>query len=204
MKRAIIKNVFGDTFQAELDDPSDWIAANKEVNSWGLPERWQRKDRSNDEEIASALETRTVEDSPEVPATPDSTDADGNVIPGNPGSPAVTHDEIKLPAQYTVTVTDITQEVQQRQVLLNAQRAQEVGNQVLAMVWGVNSSNPNMTPDLFDQILADPDLQLIERLLKNGSLRTAKAKIAALDKPYFTADQKNQVIAILDQSGLAG
>lgn len=170
--------------------------------SFGRKDGWYPESTLSDEDKSKAIENRTVTDLPARDAVPESTDPDGNIIPAQPAQPAVTHVEYHLPSEYQINQVDTTSEDAQAKILADATRAQQVGKQVLAYVWAANNSNPNMTPEIFDQVIQDPDLQLIERLLNNGSLKTARAKIAVLNKPYFTPEQIQAVLSMIDNSGL--
>lgn len=135
MKKVIIKNKQGVIgWGAEMLDPTQWIADCVALNAWGLPERWVLH---KDEPMAQAydeadvLEERTVEDMPAlepvlisqaVPAIPAVMDDAGNIVEAEiPEVPAVyseaipakTHKEVKLRAEYSVEIEDISAKVQQ-------------------------------------------------------------------------------------------
>jgi hypothetical protein len=135
MKKVIIKNKDGVIgWGAEMLDPTQWIADCIASNAWGLPERWVLH---KDEPMAPAydeadvLEERIVEDMPAVeavliseaiPGSPAVMDEAGNIVQAEiPETPAVyseaiparTHKEVKLRAEYTVEIEDISAKVQQ-------------------------------------------------------------------------------------------
>jgi hypothetical protein len=110
MKKVIIKNKEGQqTHGAEMLDPQAWIADGVAGNWWGKPERWVlHKDEPMAEgyDEDDVLEERTVEYFPAIDAVMD--DA-GAIV--QEAIPARTHREVKLRAEYTVEVVDITEAV---------------------------------------------------------------------------------------------
>jgi hypothetical protein len=135
MKKVIIKNKEGQqTHGAEMLDPQAWIADGVAGNWWGKPERWVlHKDEPMAEgyDEADVLEERTVEDYPAIDPVliseailgiPAVMDEAGNIvqaeIPETPavyseGVPAKTHKEVKLKAEYTIEILDISAQVEQ-------------------------------------------------------------------------------------------
>lgn len=135
MKKVIIKNKQGIIgWGAEMLDPTEWVASNIANDVWGKPERWVlHKDEpmalAYDE--ADVLEERIVEDMPAVeavliseaiPGSPAVMDEAGNIVQAEiPETPAVyseaiparTHKEVKLRAEYSVEIEDISAKVQQ-------------------------------------------------------------------------------------------
>lgn len=87
----------------------------------GLPERWApHKDEGGSYDQADVLEERLAEISPEVPMIPErpAVYEGGNLIseavPAVPGIPAVFQKQVKLRAEYSVEVVDITDELERR------------------------------------------------------------------------------------------
>jgi len=90
MKKVIVKNLAGvQTHGAQMEDPSAWIYACVAGCLWGKPERWQPASEAHDP--ADVLETERREVQP----------ADGE-------QPAVMQEWVKLRAEYTVEIEDIT------------------------------------------------------------------------------------------------
>jgi hypothetical protein len=135
MKKISIKNKQGVIgWGAEMLDPTEWVASNIANDVWGKPERWVLH---KDEPMAQAydeadvLEERIVEDMPAVdpvliseaiPGSPAVMDEAGNIVQAEiPETPAVyseaiparTHKEVKLRAEYSVEIEDISAKVQQ-------------------------------------------------------------------------------------------
>lgn len=112
MKKVIIKNKHGVIgWGAEMHDPTEWVASNIANDVWGKPERWVlHKDEPMAEgyDEADVLEERIVEDMPAQDAVMD--DA-GAIV--QEAIPARTHKEVKLRAEYSVEIEDISAKVQQ-------------------------------------------------------------------------------------------
>lgn len=93
MKKVIIKKQGIQTHGAEMQDPTEWINACIQNNCWGLPDRWVQDSELSplsDEEKTNATETREVEVMGEM----------------------VT--EYFFPAEYSIEIEDITEEVEQQ------------------------------------------------------------------------------------------
>jgi hypothetical protein len=114
MKKVIIKNKEGQhTHGAEMLDPQAWIADGVAGNWWGKPERWvlhkdDRMPMAEGYDEADVLEERIVEDYSAIDAVMD--DA-GAIV--QEAIPAKTHKEVKLKAEYTIEIEDITAQVEQ-------------------------------------------------------------------------------------------
>lgn len=111
MKKIVIKNLAGiQTHGAELPNPSAWIADCVANNYWGKPERWIPASQPHDAADVIATEVREV--SPAMAAV---IDANGNEV--SPSVPAVLENWVKLRAEYTVEIEDITAEFELAEVL---------------------------------------------------------------------------------------
>lgn len=117
MKQISIKNKQGLIgWQAEMVDPSAWIADCIAQNLWGQPERWVEWSEGLDpseilEEKEEILE-EAVERIPEV-----MNDAGEIVQVEVEAKPAVVRKMVKLKAEYSVEITDISQEWELAEVL---------------------------------------------------------------------------------------
>ena len=115
MKKIIIKNKAGVAgWGAQMEDPTEWIAECVAVNAWGKPERWVlHKDEPMAEayDDADVLEDRTDEIEPSVEAV-----LDDQGVEVSPAIPAVTQKWVKLKAEYTVEIEDITAQVAQQAI----------------------------------------------------------------------------------------
>ena len=108
MKKVVIKNLAGQqTHGAEMLDPTAWIAEGVANNWWGKPERWvPHKDEGGEYDEADVLDERIVEVSPAIDAVVN----DANEIVQE-AIPAKTRKEVKLRAEYTVEIIDISAQV---------------------------------------------------------------------------------------------
>lgn len=94
MKKVIIKNLDGvQTHGGLFDDASEWIAEGVRENWWGLPERWV--DASESHDVKDVLDEQEEIDS-----------TTGDII-----------SKVKLRAQYSIEIIDVTQEHALRQCL---------------------------------------------------------------------------------------
>lgn len=101
-------------------DSTQWIADCIASNAWGKPERWVlHKDEPMAEayDEADVLEERIVEDMPAMDAVMD--DA-GAIV--QEAIPARTHKEVKLRAEYTVEIEDISAMVELQKLSTEALR----------------------------------------------------------------------------------
>ncbi len=107
MKKIIIKNKEGQqTHGAEMLDPQAWIADGVAGNWWGKPERVVPK--SADYDVADVLEEF---DYVVNPAIDEVVNESGEVV--QEAIPAVMVTMVKLKAEYTIEVLDITAQVEQ-------------------------------------------------------------------------------------------
>ncbi len=108
MKKVIIKNLAGEqTHGAEMLDPTQWIADCVANNYWGLPERWvSHKDEGGSYDEADVIDERMVEVSPAVAEVVN----DANEVVQE-AIPAVMKKEVKLKAEYSVEIVDISAQV---------------------------------------------------------------------------------------------
>ena len=120
MKKVTIIRKNGSMAGVEMLDPTAWIADCIASNAWGKPERWVlHKDEPMAESYdeANVLEERIVEDMPAMDAVMD--DA-GAIV--QEAIPAKTHKEVKLRAEYTVEIEDITAMVELQSLSTEALR----------------------------------------------------------------------------------
>ena len=115
MKKVIVKNLVGiQTHGAEMEDPTAWISECVAVNAWGKPERWVlHKDEPMAEayDDADVLEERSDEIQRAVEAV-----LDDLGVEVSPSIPAVTQKWVKLKAEYTIEIEDITAQVAQEAI----------------------------------------------------------------------------------------
>ena len=92
-------------------------------------------------------------------------------------------------------------------VINKGAQAQAVGAAVIAQVYLFNEQNLTLgalTTAGFNTMMADNSLEIIERLLWNGSLATALGLIqsSTVLPNYFSADQIAAIESIINTSGL--
>jgi len=103
---------------AQLDDPATWVAECVASNAWGKPERIVlHKDEPMAEpyDEADVLEDIIEEVSPAVEAV-----MDDQGVEVSPAIEAVTVKKVKLKAQYTIEIEDITAQVAQEAINADA------------------------------------------------------------------------------------
>lgn len=122
MKKVIVKNLAGvQTHGAEMSDPTVWISECVASNAWGLPERWVlHKDHGGSYDEADVLDEREIEIEPSapfipnVPAVYESGILIRDEIPAIPEKPAVMQKQVFLKAEYSVEITDVTDELEKQ------------------------------------------------------------------------------------------
>lgn len=99
------------------EDPTEHMNMCIERNIWGLPERWvPHKDEGGEYDEADVLDERIVELSPgqplipEQPAVYEGGSLVSEAVPMIPEVPAVTQKQVKLRAEYSVQIEDISQQ----------------------------------------------------------------------------------------------
>jgi hypothetical protein len=115
MKKVIIKNLTGiQTHGAEMEDPTAWIAECVASNAWGKPERWVLH---KDEPMAEAYDEADVLEEEMRGLTP-AVEAvlDEQGVEVSRAVPAVMQKWVKLKAEYTVEIEDITAQVAQEAI----------------------------------------------------------------------------------------
>jgi hypothetical protein len=152
-----------------------WVQEQTTLRSFGQPDRWLKPESPEQEAEfeATALDSRPVDDGFNPPYT-----------------------EYFFEAEFQVAYLDITEQLAKEAKVQEALRAQSLGAQIIAKVWAINESK-ELAPEQFQAIIQDPMLQNIERLLWNGSLKTAKVLIQGLDTTMFTAEEKQEILDLL-------
>lgn len=99
-------------------------------------------------------------------------------------------------SEWSYEIEDITIKSSIEQKVKEGLAAQSLGAEIIAKVWAINESK-ELNAQQFNAILQDQTLQNIERLLWNGSLKTAKLLIQSLDNTYFSNDEKQSILDML-------
>lgn len=104
-------------------DPTAHIQMCIQGNIWGLPERWvPHKDEGGSYDDADVIDERMAEIVPavpyqdEVPAVYSGGNLIAEAIPAVPEVPAVMQKQVKLKAEYTVEITDISAQLEQERI----------------------------------------------------------------------------------------
>jgi len=118
MKKVIVKNKLGIAgWGAEMADPTAWIAECVASCAWGKPERWVlHKDEATSRESyddSDVLEEELRELTPAIDAV-----VDDQGVEVSPAVPAVVQKLVKLRAEYTVIVEDITTQYELDQAIM--------------------------------------------------------------------------------------
>lgn len=172
------------THSAQFDNEQkqqEWIESCIVSNAWGKPERIISE---NDFQIIN----ENIDEAINIEIKIDE----------------LTQKEVKyytFKCEYTIEIKNITEEVEFQNKLNRGILAQQVGNEVIAMVYAINEMkllNNELSTEEFQSILNDQNIQFIERLLKNGSLETAKNLIVTYSTSLFTENEKNQIISKID------
>jgi hypothetical protein len=103
-----------------------------------------------------------------------------------------------IPNQFEEEVLDITNELAMQQSIQEGMKRQELGKKVIAAIFAINEVK-ELSAEQFTAILNDTNLLKIERLLINGSLRTAKLFIQALDNTFYTNEEKQTILDMLGE-----
>jgi len=115
MKKVIVKNKGGAVgWSSELADPSAWIADCESKHAWGKPERWvPHKDEMHAEayDEADVLEEREVVVQEASPKIPEVWNESGELVQAEISElPTIVRKEVKLKAEYSVEIIDVSAE----------------------------------------------------------------------------------------------
>lgn len=185
-----------------------YIVTNKETgkttNSWTSDEfgaDYYEIDFGKKERVLVATEDGIVIDVDGLEADITKAIATGTMVDKN----GITVNTYTMPADYTVTETDITEQLEEASAIAYGLKCQEAGAKCVAKVYAINSAkfaSGTLTREQFLTMASDPTLALIERFLWGGALGTAKTLLSAYVGTDFTTEDINQIITIIDESGL--
>lgn len=178
MLKISIQRVNGQTYAGYFETQEEanaWIAQESANESWGKNERWIAPDFQGNyaEDISQALESREVDDP-------------------NTGNKYL---EYHLAAEYKIEQTDITTQVEFEKSKQAALAAQAQGAEIIAYVTAINDSKA-ITIDQVQALLMDAKLQEIQQCLWVGALQTAKLLIQNYDNPFYSAQDKANILAL--------
>jgi len=104
-----------------------------------------------------------------------------------------------FPAEYVIEIEDITEDVANEELRRKSQLAIQLGMKIMAEIRYINEKK-TLTLEQFQVLIADQDLDRIERLLWNGSFKTAKLAVQAYNGTAFTTEEKQTIIDMLDNA----
>lgn len=119
--------------------------------------------------------------------------------------PAVPEQTIEHPAEYTIEIVDITEEVEKERKLQDRIKKQEFGAKFMAEVLELVDAKV-VSGDLSQADLAamesDADLMLIEKVAWRGMIDTLRTLVSSYSGPYYTQQDKDFLVSLIDNSGL--
>lgn len=189
MIKAVIKSIINVITHSAAFETQElataWVNETKLTGTFGKLERWLTEAQTIAEgsDIANAVDVAEMT----------------NPFPGN-GEPE-TYMIYKFSAEFTIEYVDITAEIAAAAVKIRGLTSQNAGAEIIAAVWALNEVKleaGTLTAQQFQAILADQSLALIERLLWNGSLRSAKSLIQAYAGDLFTTEDKALIVSLID------
>lgn len=152
-----------------------WIELSKQNKAFGKEEQWYT-------EVGAQMEGVTLPENAESRVA-GLDDMGAEVI------------EYKIPCDYAIEQSEYTPTVDPVQERLNKM---QFGDKVVATLIEINNSK-GYTAEQFGQLVADPTLAGIERLLRSGSLDLAKAAIAGYSGSWYSAEEKQNIINMINQ-----
>jgi hypothetical protein len=168
-KNGVVTNSAQFETQVECDA---WVAENAAVKSFGKPERWV-----HEKDLTALGEDKTL--------------ALEFVESGEPESLEKVY---KFAAEYTITQSDVTVEVEQEKKIETRLQKQAVGATVIAIATEINDAK-NYTQTQLNDLLADQGLVTIERLAWSGSLVLLQAAITGYSGTFYDAADKAKLLA---------
>lgn len=106
-----------------------------------------------------------------------------------------------FPEGYVAEIIDLTAIKQKEKRIKTARSRIEFGAELMAETVAINEERFELgllSPETFAAMLADPTLFKIERLLWNGSIKSAKTLIQNIDDTFFTSSHKQYLIDRMD------
>lgn len=169
-------NVLTNVGQFEsLEEANAWLLECKNNRSFGKPAGYYSEFELTKEEKKTATE---IKESTEF----------------------IPYKQYLIPDQFQIETMDITEETNRQKKVQKGINRQSKGMQILACVFAINEAK-DLSLEEFNNFLNDQKLQRIERLLINGSLKTAKILIESLDEKYFSLSEKQSILNELSDIG---
>ncbi|HZX13697.1 MAG TPA: hypothetical protein VFF49_04780 [Thermodesulfobacteriota bacterium] len=146
-----------------------WVAKEIDNNSWGKPERWVRAEA---EDISNALEQRVIQTEFE------------------------TYTEYKLASEYTIEITDVTAEFEERSKIQKRTKKRFFGEYMIDKIAASNEAK-NLTIEQIEAFMSDTTIFSLREHLWAGNIDTFITKLTASDvSAFFTTEEKAYVIAV--------
>jgi len=124
------------------------------------------------------------------------------IIPATETEPEQTIDH---PAEYTITIEDITAEVEKERKLQDRIKKQEFGAKFMAEVLELVDRKVlagELSQGDLIAMESDADLMLIEKCAWRGMIDTMKTLVSNYSGPYYTQGDKDFLLSFINDSGL--
>lgn len=109
----------------------------------------------------------------------------------------------KLDDEFTTEFFDITQEIEQQNKITKATKKKQYGQDVLIFINSINEDKINSgswSSQTIENLLSDPTMTKIQRLLDFGSLEMPFSLLQATDvSAYYNTTEKNSILDLLQQ-----
>ena len=139
-------------------------------------------------------------------------DRSGNYITGGlyPDQPAINKTLSNLKniekwggaGNFTHTIEDVTEKLTTQQKVNISMDAINHGQKCMAFIRYINKqklASGFITNEMWQQILSNQTLAQIERMLWAGSFGTAKALIATLNNDFYTSQEKQDLVNLINE-----
>jgi len=126
-------------------------------------------------------------------------DEEGNIIKEAEAILIEPEKTVHYDADYTVEYEDVTVSVEKQKRRDRAIALQFEGMAIIAEIYLINEGK-KLTIKQFNEIFDSPILQKIERLIRQGSFSTARYFISKLDDSFYTNEEKQDIIQMLNDA----
>ncbi len=202
----IIYKVLNHEFErlAVLDLSIEEVNQRIDSGIYGKKERWIRLDQATDFEKSREDDRRVIVDVPEW--IEEELDSEGKKTGATIIHEAVTHIEIHVPDDFTVTPEDITEQYEAELELQEEIEKRAAGSKILAYINTVNNSK-GYTSEQYFQMYQNPTIQFIKLMLESGALGSAKTTLDSyVVDSLIDQDYKDRVSSFIQKEieGLNG
>ena len=148
---------------------NEWLQMLETHYAWGKPERWVKE---SDEDISNALEQRVIQTEFE------------------------TYTEYKLASEYTIEITDVTAEFEERSKIQKRTKKRFFGEHMIDKI-AANNEAKSLTIEQIEAFMNDTTIFSLREHLWAGNIDTFITKLTASDvSAFFTTEEKAYVIAV--------